>query len=195
MRRARSRVGATCGAGASNVVLSVAFTYDSRIWRHAWPTTMANMIDACAASGARLVFVDNLYQLGPQMCRAPKTCPLVHPVRRPPFSPTSRACGWQRPIAYALQRCAAPTSTDRGHRVASRTHGVRRACTRQTGAVAGTARHSARLRLRTRHRSRSGHAARRAGRRVRPARGTCRVRLRVRRARSCRSVPTRSAFR
>ena len=61
---------------ASNVVLSVAFTYDSRIWRHAWPTTMANMIDACAASGARLVFVDNLYQLGPQNVPRTEDMPL-----------------------------------------------------------------------------------------------------------------------
>ena len=52
--------------GATDVVLSVAFTYDARIWKRAWPTTMSNVLDACAAAGARLVFVDNLYQLGPQ---------------------------------------------------------------------------------------------------------------------------------
>ena len=58
-------------AGATNVVLSVAFTYDSRIWRHAWPTTMSNILAACEGAGARVVFVDNLYQLGPQ--REPRT--------------------------------------------------------------------------------------------------------------------------
>ena len=53
-------------AGASDVVLSVAFTYDARIWRDAWPRTMSNVLAACEAAGARVVFVDNLYQLGPQ---------------------------------------------------------------------------------------------------------------------------------
>lgn len=52
--------------GATQVVLAVAFPYDARVWRTAWPQAMANMLAACAASGARLVFIDNLYQLGPQ---------------------------------------------------------------------------------------------------------------------------------
>ena len=52
--------------GASQVVLAVAFPYDARIWRTAWPRAMANVLAACVASGARLVFIDNLYQLGPQ---------------------------------------------------------------------------------------------------------------------------------
>ncbi len=52
--------------GAGQVVLAVGFPYDSRVWRTAWPTTMRNVVEACAATGARLVFIDNLYQLGPQ---------------------------------------------------------------------------------------------------------------------------------
>lgn len=52
--------------GASQVVLAVSFPYDSRLWRTAWPTTMRNVLAACEAVGARLVFIDNLYQLGPQ---------------------------------------------------------------------------------------------------------------------------------
>ncbi len=52
--------------GAAQVVLAVGFPYDSRVWRTAWPTTMRNVIEACVATGARLVFIDNLYQLGPQ---------------------------------------------------------------------------------------------------------------------------------
>lgn len=57
--------------GASQVVLAVGFPYDRRVWRAMWPKTMANVLDACAATGARIVFVDNLYQLGPQT--APRT--------------------------------------------------------------------------------------------------------------------------
>jgi nucleoside-diphosphate-sugar epimerase len=52
--------------GASQVVLSVGFPYDARVWRTVWPKAMTNVIEACAAVGARVVFIDNLYQLGPQ---------------------------------------------------------------------------------------------------------------------------------
>lgn len=52
--------------GAAQVLLAVSFPYDARVWRTAWPTAMANVVEACAAAGARIVFIDNLYQLGPQ---------------------------------------------------------------------------------------------------------------------------------
>lgn len=52
--------------GASQVVLAVGFPYDRRVWREVWPKTITNLVEACAATGARMVFVDNLYQLGPQ---------------------------------------------------------------------------------------------------------------------------------
>ena len=53
-------------AGAAQVLLAVSFPYDARVWRTAWPKTMTNVVEACAAVGARIVFIDNLYQLGPQ---------------------------------------------------------------------------------------------------------------------------------
>ena len=52
--------------GATQVLLAVSFPYDARVWRTAWPTAMTNVVEACAAAGARIVFIDNLYQLGPQ---------------------------------------------------------------------------------------------------------------------------------
>jgi nucleoside-diphosphate-sugar epimerase len=52
--------------GASQVLLAVGFVYDARFWRTAWPLAMENVIDACAAVDARVVFIDNLYQLGAQ---------------------------------------------------------------------------------------------------------------------------------
>jgi nucleoside-diphosphate-sugar epimerase len=52
--------------GAAQVVLAVGFPYDSRLWRTVWPKTIENLIEACGETGARIVFVDNLYQLGPQ---------------------------------------------------------------------------------------------------------------------------------
>ena len=52
--------------GAAQVVLAVGFAYDAKLWRKAWPVTISNVIEACAAIDARLIFLDNLYQLGPQ---------------------------------------------------------------------------------------------------------------------------------
>ncbi len=52
--------------GASQVVLAIGFAYDRKVWRTAWPKAMNNVIEACAATKARLIFIDNLYQLGPQ---------------------------------------------------------------------------------------------------------------------------------
>lgn len=63
--------------GASQIVLAVGFPYDVKIWRTAWPTTMANILAASAAVGARLVFVDNLYQLGPQARPRTEDMPLT----------------------------------------------------------------------------------------------------------------------
>ena len=51
---------------ASQVLLAVGLLYDSRFWRKAWPVAISNVIEACAAVNARVVFIDNLYQLGPQ---------------------------------------------------------------------------------------------------------------------------------
>ena len=53
-------------AGASQVVLAVGFPYVGAVWREAWPRTMTNFVEACAAAGARLIFVDNLYMYGPR---------------------------------------------------------------------------------------------------------------------------------
>jgi nucleoside-diphosphate-sugar epimerase len=52
--------------GASRVLLAVGFPYDSRVWRSVWPKAMNNVVEACALVDARVVFIDNLYQLGPQ---------------------------------------------------------------------------------------------------------------------------------
>lgn len=56
-------------AGAEQIVVAIGMPYDSKVWRTAWPKAMSNLLEACAATHARMVFVDNLYMLGPQ--RAP----------------------------------------------------------------------------------------------------------------------------
>jgi nucleoside-diphosphate-sugar epimerase len=58
-------------AGAAQVVAAFGFAYDGRVWAKSWPRAMNNVLDACEAARARLVFFDNLYMYGPQ--RAPLT--------------------------------------------------------------------------------------------------------------------------
>lgn len=53
-------------AGASQVVAAFGFAYDGRVWSKSWPRAMNNLLDACEAARARLVFFDNLYMYGPQ---------------------------------------------------------------------------------------------------------------------------------
>ena len=62
---------------ARQAVLAVGFPYDRRVWREAWPRAMRNTLEACAAANARLVFVDNLYQLGPQEAPLREDMPLT----------------------------------------------------------------------------------------------------------------------
>ena len=63
--------------GVSQVCLAVGFLYDSRFWRTAWPSAMKNIVEACAEVNARVVFIDNLYQLGPQNTPRSEDIPLT----------------------------------------------------------------------------------------------------------------------
>lgn len=55
--------GDTLGAveGSEIVYLTAGLPMDTRLWVAQWPVIMKNVIDACAAHGARLVFFDNTY--------------------------------------------------------------------------------------------------------------------------------------
>jgi nucleoside-diphosphate-sugar epimerase len=64
-------------AGATQVVLAFGFPYDSRVWAKTWPKAMANILAACAEDSARVVFLDNLYQLGPQNAPRREDMPLT----------------------------------------------------------------------------------------------------------------------
>ena len=63
-------------AGLRQVVLAIGFPYVGALWRAVWPRVMTNFVEACAAEGARLVFVDNLYMYGPQTAPLSETTPL-----------------------------------------------------------------------------------------------------------------------
>ena len=75
----------TAVQGAGQVVLAVGFPYDSRVWQTAWPRTMTNVVEACEAAGARIVFLDNLYQLGPQNEPRREDMPLSSAGEKPPI--------------------------------------------------------------------------------------------------------------
>jgi len=48
----------------STVYLLVGLPYDRRVWRETWPVIMRNVVPACAAKSARLLFFDNVYMYG-----------------------------------------------------------------------------------------------------------------------------------
>jgi nucleoside-diphosphate-sugar epimerase len=52
--------------GAGQIVLAVGLPYSGPVWRDAWPKIMTNVVETAAATGKRVVFVDNLYMYGPQ---------------------------------------------------------------------------------------------------------------------------------
>ncbi|HMI97572.1 MAG TPA: NAD-dependent epimerase/dehydratase family protein [Micropepsaceae bacterium] len=52
--------------GASDILVAVGFAYEGKVWRVAWPKAMTNFLDACEATAARMIFIDNLYMYGPQ---------------------------------------------------------------------------------------------------------------------------------
>lgn len=51
--------------GATYVYLCVGLFYRKAVWDRDWEVLMKNIIDACEAHGARLIFLDNVYLYGP----------------------------------------------------------------------------------------------------------------------------------
>ncbi len=47
--------------GSEVVYLTAGLPYNTKVWQQTWPLIMSNVIDACVASGSRLVFFDNIY--------------------------------------------------------------------------------------------------------------------------------------
>jgi len=63
--------------GAAQVVMAAGLTYSGRVWRKDWPVVMSNLIAACEATGARCVFIDNLYMYGTQHAPLHEHMPLT----------------------------------------------------------------------------------------------------------------------
>lgn len=51
-------------AGSAVVFLTAGLKYDRKLWATAWPKIMTNVINACKAAGAKLIFFDNVYSYG-----------------------------------------------------------------------------------------------------------------------------------
>ena len=62
--------------GSGQFVVAIGFPYSGIVWRDAWPKAMLNFVAACHATGARMVFVDNLYMYGAQTTPLVETMPL-----------------------------------------------------------------------------------------------------------------------
>lgn len=97
--------------GAAQIVLAIGLPYSGSIWREAWPKIMANFVETAAGTGARVVFVDNLYMYGPQ------TEPLTEnmPLTDYPLKPAARAAAtriWQAASAAGRVRFAAVRGPD-----------------------------------------------------------------------------------
>ena len=70
-------------AGAAQVAVAIGFEYAGAVWSRDWPVAMRNLLDACAAAGARMVFLDNLYMYGPQTAPLVETMALSDHGRKP----------------------------------------------------------------------------------------------------------------
>lgn len=75
LRRADHATRAT--AGSDVVICTVGIPYRSVVYVRDWPIVMRNLLDGCAASGARFVFADNLYMYGPVSGRLTEDLPLT----------------------------------------------------------------------------------------------------------------------
>jgi nucleoside-diphosphate-sugar epimerase len=50
--------------GSTVIYLCAGLLYDKNIWKQQWPVVMQNVINATKATGARLIFFDNIYMYG-----------------------------------------------------------------------------------------------------------------------------------
>lgn len=73
----------TATFGAEAVVFALGLPYFSDLWEKGWPQAMQNVLAACEAHGARLVFADNLYLYGPLNRVLTEDLPAVDYGRKP----------------------------------------------------------------------------------------------------------------
>lgn len=97
----------TAVAGARQVAVAIGFEYTGAVWESVWPIAMRNLLDACAAAGARMIFLDNLYMYGPQHRPLVETMALSDAGRKPAArSRITRMWEAERRVKVAALRAA-----------------------------------------------------------------------------------------
>ncbi len=97
--------------GSDQLVVAIGFPYVGKLWREVWPKAIANFVAACEATGARMVFIDNLYMYGPQTAPLVETMPLTsYGVKPAARSATTRV--WMEAAAQGRARVAALRAPD-----------------------------------------------------------------------------------
>ena len=137
--------------GAGQLVVAVGFAYSGVVWREAWPKAMANFVAACKATGARMVFIDNLYMYGPQSRPLVETMPLSDTGWKPAARSAATRIwmdGRRRGRSPGHRAARARLLWARRRQLLSRRHVNRQACPGQTGRVHRLPGRAARLRLR-----------------------------------------------
>ncbi|MBD0257796.1 MAG: NAD-dependent epimerase/dehydratase family protein [Cytophagales bacterium] len=81
--------------GSGVVYLLIGIRYDHRVWRRDWPVIMQNVINACKATGAKLIFFDDVYMYGRVEGRM---------TEETPYRPTSKKGAVRAAVARQLQR-------------------------------------------------------------------------------------------
>jgi nucleoside-diphosphate-sugar epimerase len=69
-------------SGSEVVYLTVGLAYNTKVWQTSWPIIMKNVIDACKARKAKLVFFDNVYMYDPDYLNSMTEGTPIRPVSK-----------------------------------------------------------------------------------------------------------------
>ncbi len=97
--------------GSEQIVVAIGFAYQGKVWREAWPKAIGNFVAACEATGARMVFIDNLYMYGPQTAPLVETMPLTSYGAKPAARSAATRI-WMEAAAAGRARVAALRAPD-----------------------------------------------------------------------------------
>lgn len=92
--------------GATQLVLAIGFPYAGKVWRRAWPKAMRNVVAAAEVAGTRVVFVDDMYMLGPQDSPLTEDMPLTRQGTKPAIRAEVTRI-WEAAVASGRLRFAA----------------------------------------------------------------------------------------
>ena len=124
--------------GSGQFAVTLGFPYSGILWRDVWPRAISNFVAACKATGARMVFMDDLYMYGPQIKPLTEDMPLSYYGLKPAARSAATRV-WMAAAAAGEARVAALRAPDfYGPGVGlsfSRRHVNRQACPGQARGV------------------------------------------------------------